>query len=175
VRRLPEQDVTSLHAVPITTAPRVLLDLAPRLAATDLARACHQAWVRHGTGRDDVEACIARNPGKHGIAKLRRALAADVTLSRLEDLFLAVCREHGLPLPRTNIDQHGDTVDCHWPDLGLTIELLSYRYHATRHAFELDIARRRRSNHLAYTYGDVTERATQTAAEIAQRMAALAA
>jgi hypothetical protein len=116
-----------------------------------------QAWVRHGTAPPDIAACIARNPGKHGIAKLRRALAADVTLSGLEDAFLDLLGKHDLPLPRTNVDHHDDRVDCHWPDRDVTVELLSYRYHATRHAFEADVARRRRSDHHAYTYGDVVE------------------
>ena len=114
--------------------------------------------MRHRTTPEQVEACIARNPHKPGAAKLRRALGSDVTLSILEDAFLELLTVHDLPLPRTNIDLEQDKVDCHWPQLDLTIELVSYRYHATRHAFETDVARRRRSNHLAYTYGDVVAR-----------------
>ena len=38
--------------------------------------------------------------------------------------------------------------------------------HATRQAFEEDVARRRRSGHIAYTYGDVTERGASTAADL---------
>jgi len=170
VRRLPVQDVAKLDGIPILTAPRVLLDLAPLLPPAKLARACHQAWVHHGTTLRDIEACIARNPGKPGIAKLRRALAADVTLSDLEDAFLVLLRKHSLPLPRTNVDHRGDRVDCHWPDRDLTVELLSFRYHATRHAFEADVARRRRSHHLAYTYGDIFERPGQTLAELEPRL-----
>jgi len=105
-----------------------------------------------------------------GIEKLRRALSSDVTLSKLESGFVALLRTHGLPLPRTNIDHHGDKVDCHWPDRDLTIELLSTTFHASRHAFEQDVARRRRSNHLAYTYGDVFERAAQTIADLRLRL-----
>jgi hypothetical protein len=60
----------------------------------------------------------------------------------------------------------GDKVDCHWPQLGLTVELLSFRYHASRRAFEADVARRRRSSHLAFSYGDIFERGEQTAAEL---------
>jgi hypothetical protein len=85
-------------------------------------------------------------PDEEGARKLRRALGAEVTLSALEDGFLDLLDAHGLPRPRTNIDRHGDRVDCHWPDRDLTVELLSYRYHATRHAFEQDVARRRRSS-----------------------------
>ena len=83
--------------------PRILLDLSPRLQPPRLARACHEAWVHHGTTPRHVEACIARNPTKKGAAKLRRALGADVILSVLEEEFVRLLREHGLPLPRTNI------------------------------------------------------------------------
>lgn len=160
-------DVSKYQGIPITTVPRTLLDIAPKLTPEQLTRACHEAWVHHRTGPEHVEACIARNPHKPGAAKLRRAQTADVTLSDLESRFVALLRAHHLPKPRTNIDLAGDKVDCHWPDRNLTIELHSYRYHATRHAFEQDLARRRRSNHLAFSYGDVVERAAQTVAEVA--------
>ena len=48
----------------------------------------------------------------------------------------------------------------------LTVELVSYGFHASRRAFEADVARRRRSNHLAYSYGDVVERSGRTAGEL---------
>jgi hypothetical protein len=114
-----------------------------------------------------VQACIARNRTKNGASKLLRALGADVTLSALEDGFLELLDAHSLPRPRTNIAHDGDKVDCHWPQHDLTVELLSYRFHASRRSFEADVARRRRSTHLAFTYGDVIERGEQTAAELA--------
>jgi hypothetical protein len=159
-------DASTLDGIPITTVPRVLLDLAPTTAPEQLARLCHEGWIHHGTTPDYLEACIARNRYKPGAKKLRRAMTADVTLSALENQFLRLLKNHNLPLPRTNIDHAGDKVDCHWPDHNLTIELLSYRFHSSRQAFETDVARRRRSNHIAYTYGDVYERPTQTAAEV---------
>jgi hypothetical protein len=164
---LPARDVCEVDAIAVTIVPRTLLDLAPLLEPAALARACHQAWVRHRTALPLVEACIARNPRRQGAAKLRRALGADVTLSVLEDAFLRLLRKHRLPRPRTNIDHNGDKVDCHWPQLGVTIELVSYRYHGSRVAFEEDVARRRRSQHIAFSYGDVQERPTRTAAEVA--------
>ena len=113
------------------------------------------------------------DPGLVASAReLRRAMGADITLSMLEDGFLALLDADGLPRPRTNIDRRGDKVDCHWPQLDLTVELVTYRFHATRRAFETDVARRRRSSHLAYTYGDVFERGPTTAAELAVRLAA---
>lgn len=171
VARLDPLDATSLHRIPIATIPRVLMDLAPRLSPPELARLCHEAWIQRTTP-SHVEACIARNPRKPGIPRLRRALGADVTLSELEDGFVDLLDKHGLPTPRTNIDRAGDKVDCHWPEHDLTVELLSYRFHASRHAFEADVARRRRSNHVAFTYGDVFERAAQTVADLARALGA---
>jgi hypothetical protein len=171
VRVLPVLDTSELDRIRIATVPRILLDIAPRTAPKLLTRACHRAWVQHETGLPEIEACIARNPHKPGIAKLRRAAGADVTLSDLEDAFLTLLRDHGLPRPRTNIDHGGDKVDCHWPELGLTVELLSFRYHGTRAAFEADVACRRRSDHVAYSYGDVVEHGAETVRDLVQRMA----
>ena len=164
--RLDPLDVAVHDDIPVTIVPRILVDLAPSTSPEELARACHEAWVRHRTTPWMIEACIARNPRKHGIRKLRAALGGDVVLSELENAFLKLLKRHGLPLPRTNVDRHGDKVDCHWPALGLTIELVSFRFHATREGFERDVARRRRSNHVAYSYGDVFERAAATIADL---------
>ncbi|HEX4344086.1 MAG TPA: type IV toxin-antitoxin system AbiEi family antitoxin domain-containing protein [Solirubrobacteraceae bacterium] len=168
-------DLATFDDIPVTIVPRILLDIAPTTEPTQLTRACHEAWVRHGTTPRHVEACIARNPTKPGARRLRTALGREVTLSELEDGFLALLREHALPAPQTNVSRHGDKVDCHWPQLDLTIELHSFRYHATRAAFETDLARRRRSRHLAFSYGDVFERPADTIAEILRAMRAAAA
>lgn len=159
-----------IDAIAITIVPLTLIDLAPSTAPDDLARMCHEAWVRHRTRPAHIERCIARNPRKPGIGRLRVALGTDVLLSDLERGFVTLLRRHGLPLPRTNIDRAGDKVDCHWPALDLTIELLSYRFHASRQAFERDVARRRRSSHVAYTYGDVFERGAATIADLRPRL-----
>jgi hypothetical protein len=167
VRELHVLDTSEYLGIPVTTVPRTLLDLAPGLSLAELTRAIHEAWVRHETTADHILACIERNPRKHGVRQLLTALGSDVTLSVLEDGFLALLREHRLPLPRTNVDQGGDKVDCYWPAFDLTVELVSYRFHGSRRAFEADVARRRRSSHLAFSYGDVFERAAATARELA--------
>jgi hypothetical protein len=168
VRVLHILDTCLLGGIRVTTAPRILLDIAPTTSPADLTRACNDAWIHQRTRPEYVKACIARNPHKPGARRLLLALGSDVTLSMLEDGFLALLRCHALALPRTNIDYAGDKVDCHWPQLGLTVELLSYRFHGSRQAFEADVARRRRSNHMAFTYGDVFERGEQTVVELAR-------
>ena len=94
-----------------------------------------------------------------------------MTLSALERRFLALLREHRLPLPRTNRPRAARRVDCRWPDLRLTVELDSYRFHHSRHAWEQDRrrereARARGDEFRRYTYGDVFEEPAATMAEL---------
>ena len=138
------------RGIPVTTPAETLVDLAAVLNADALARACHEAGVRHHTTPKQVEALLARRPNTRGAAKLRAVLRGDakVTLSKLESAFLALIANERLPLPDTNRPAGGRRLDCRWPKLKLTVELDSYRYHNSRHAWEQD----RR-----YTYGDVLE------------------
>ena len=86
-----------------------------------------------------------------------------VTLSKLERRFLELLREAGLVFRETNRPAGGRRVDCRWPEQRLTVELDSYRYHHSRHAWEQDRrrereARARGDEFRRYTYGDVFER-----------------
>jgi hypothetical protein len=90
------------RGVPVTSVAETLVDLAAVLNAEELARACHEAGVRHHTTLRQVEAVLARRPTTRGAAKLRRVLRGDVnvTLSTLERAFLALLRNEGLPYRR---------------------------------------------------------------------------
>jgi very-short-patch-repair endonuclease len=157
-------DAFAWRGIPVTTVARTLVDLAAELALDDLARACHEAEIRHGTRPAAVEAVLARQPRSRGAKKLREILRGDVhvTLSRLEARFLALLREAGLVLPQTNRPAGGRRVDCRWPGHRLTVELDGYRYHHSRHAWEQDRrrereARARGDEFRRYTNGDVFE------------------
>jgi hypothetical protein len=121
------------------------VDLAAVLSVDDLARACHEAGVRYETTPRQVEAVPARRPNTKGAGKVREVLRGDVhvTLSKLERRFLERLREAGLPLPQTNRPAGGRRIDCRWPEHRLTVELDGYRYHNSRHAWELDRHRER--------------------------------
>ena len=155
-------DAAVWRGVPVATVATVLVDLAAVLGVDALARACHEASVLHGTTPADVEAALALRPRSKGASKLRRIVCGDVhvTLSALERRFLARLREAGLERPQTNRPAGGRRVDCRWPELKVTVELDSYRYHSSRHAWEQD-RRREREAHARgdafrrYTYGDV--------------------
>ena len=146
------------RGIPITTPARTLVDLAAALDADALARAAHEADVRYKTTPAEVQAVLRRRPRAKGATKLHRILRGEtkVTLSRLEKRFLALLHEHGLPLPVTNRPAAGRFVDCRWPEHELTVELDSYRFHNSRHAWEQD----RRREREAYARGDLFRRYT---------------
>jgi hypothetical protein len=168
-RRARSVQATTHRGIPITTVPRTLTDLASHLPLDALARACHEAGVRYGTTPQQVEAVT----GRRGAKKLRAILNGNVqvTLSELERAFQRRLKETGLPLPQTNKRAQGRRVDCRWPDRRLTVELDSYRYHHSRHAWDEDRrrereARARGDEFRRYTYGDVVERPRLMLAEL---------
>jgi hypothetical protein len=158
------RDRWSHNGIPCTTIARTLVSLAESFPEEELARACHQATVLYRTQPEDVEAVLARHPNAQGATILRRILRGDTktTLSKLERRFLQLLRANGLELPETNKEHQGRYIDCRWPARHLTVELDSYRYHATRHAWEQDRqrereARRRGDDFRRFTSGDVFE------------------
>jgi len=164
---------TTWLGIPVTTVPRTLLDLAGTLSTDDLARACHEAGIRHGTTPAQVEVVMALRPRSPGAPMLRRVLNGDreVTLSRLEAAFEARLIDAGLPLPVANRPAGGRLVDCRWPEHRLTVEVDGYRYHRSRHAWERDRLREREAcargdEFRRYTYGDVLEHPERMMAEL---------
>ena len=163
-RRLPTSETARVSAIAVTTVARTLVDLAAELNEQALARACHEAGVRYRTMPRQVEAVLRRHPSTPGAAKLRRVMSGEVnvTLSKLESSFIALLRKENLPLPRTNTRAGAHRVDCRWPKHRLTVELDSYRFHNSRHAWEQDRRREReapaRGDELRrYGWSDVVE------------------
>ena len=119
VRRaaLPADERWTHHGIPVTTPARTLLDLAAILKPEELERAINEA---------------------------------DITREQLEHRFLAFLDANDIERPRTNqpIRLHDGTwieADCHWPAANLIVELDGGAAHHTRHAFERDRARDRRT------------------------------
>ena len=151
------------RGIPVTTAARTLLDLAGAMSLDDLARVAHEAQVRRMVDANAIAETMARRPNSKGTWKLHEVFMGEarVTLSVLEDAFLELIASIRRPRPRTNRPVAGRHVDCHWPEHRLVVELDSYRYHHSRHAWEQDRRRERearaRGNEFRrYTYGDVT-------------------
>jgi hypothetical protein len=179
--RLPADETCTHDRIPVTTPARTLFDLAALLNAHDLERAFNEAERRRLTSPTSLDALVARYPGRRGTPAIKKLLAtqsvgANVTKEELEHRFVAFLDDHGIPRPRTNGDLalHDGTwikPDCHWPHANLIVELDGGASHHTRHAFERDRARDRKtvvSGHrvVRITWRQLHEDPTTLAAEL---------
>ena len=146
VRRLAEEDRINYDGIPVTSVHRTLLDYAEVARRQQLRLAIEAADRRELFDLRAMDACLARNPGRHGQKPLKATLAelrgpAPWTRSELERRFLALIREAGLPEPQVNVLVAGELVDCFWPEHGVVVELDSWEFHKGRVQFENDRAR----------------------------------
>jgi len=135
---LVEEDRTVESGIPVTTPGRTITDLADVLDRRALERAIDQAAYL----QLDC-AGVAVVPGRVGSGLLRRVLGehrpgSTVTRSRLEDMFLGMCRRRGLPAPEVNVYVEGHLADFVWRRKRLVVETDGRQAHARRAAFERD-------------------------------------
>lgn len=167
-----------VNGIPVTSVARSLADIAGRLDDYHLGKAVHDAQGRYRTTAEHVERALQRRPTSPGAGRLRRTIRGDthVSLSALERRFLQHLRAAGLPLPdHTNQKTGRPYVDCRWIEQRLTVELDSYRFHNTRHAFEQDRHREREAyargdDHRRYTWRDVYEDPRAMLSELRDRL-----
>jgi very-short-patch-repair endonuclease len=150
LRELVPCERTRRHAIPVTSVPRTLFDLAAVATTRQLQRATNEAERGGWLNRRAVEELCVRHRGRKGIKEFQAVTAAVCpsthrTRSDLEVDFLALCVRHRLPAPEVNARIEGFEVDMHWPGTRLIVELDGYEYHRTGAAFEAD---RRRDAHL---------------------------
>jgi very-short-patch-repair endonuclease len=165
---LPEDEVTSLDGLPITTPPRTLLDLAASgLRGRPLEAALDRAEQLRLVDFAELRRLLARYPRRPGTRSLRAQLERyrgpiDVR-SELERLIHELCEVHSLPRPQVNTVVEGKVRDFHWPDCRLVVEADSYAWHRSPSALnddrerdvELTLAGYRV---LRFTYEQVTRR-----------------
>jgi very-short-patch-repair endonuclease len=142
-RRIPPDERTTHHGIPITSVPRTLLDLAAILDERQLERAINEAEIKRHWDELSLHDLLHRYPGRRGTRNVRAALqkrkaGATATKSDLEELFIAFADRVGLPRPETNVYVEGIEVDCVWRAHRVIIEVDSWEIHRTRAAFERD-------------------------------------
>jgi very-short-patch-repair endonuclease len=142
-RNLHRDDRTIIDAIPVTSLPRTLLDLAEVCDPQRLRSLIEEADRRQILDAAAIERLVARSPGRHGLKPLTAAIQdaapdAPWLASDLERAFRELLRAHDLPLPQTNVLVEGMLVDCVWPKHRLIAELDGAPYHRTRQAFETD-------------------------------------
>jgi predicted transcriptional regulator of viral defense system len=95
-------DVTTRHGIPCTSVARTLLDLADVVPRRQLERAVEQAEMLRVFDLGELHEVLARANGRRGAVVLRDVLGElddepGLTASDLEDRFLELCRQAGLP------------------------------------------------------------------------------
>jgi very-short-patch-repair endonuclease/predicted transcriptional regulator of viral defense system len=132
-----------VDGIPVTSLARTIIDHASTAGVQRTRQALEQI-ERMGLliGRE-LDELLGRNAGHRGAKTLRCALAelagpAPWTQSQLEDRFLALVREAGLPEPEMNVVVEGELVDAFWRDARLIVEVDGYEFHKSRSRFEAD-------------------------------------
>jgi predicted transcriptional regulator of viral defense system/very-short-patch-repair endonuclease len=158
---LPDDETTIVDAIPVTTVPRTIFDLAATSPIDQVESMLREAEYRRLYDRLSLVDLLERYPRRRGGPSVRAALQRIERLppgrpkSPLEERFLSFLRQHGLPRPRLNdwiaVGSKRFQVDCHWPGTGQLVELDSWEAHGTRSAFRRDRGRDRTLNVAGYT------------------------
>jgi Protein of unknown function (DUF559) len=143
-------DRDEIRAIPVTSLPRTIIDLATCVPESALEYAIHTAERRRKLTPADLRQALARLRGVNGTAAIARIVGRpghDLdarTRSRWELRFLEICRTHRIPMPRVNewipldIAAGGLEVDFSWPDHRLAVEVDEEAGHSTIRARKND-------------------------------------
>jgi hypothetical protein len=190
-RDLVAADIESRARIPMTTAARTLLDIAPLVDETRLEAALDHAerrgiiWRPHLRWRLEE---LARQ-GRPGVRAVRQLL--DRTEGRplgdtwLEQEGLRLIAHAGLPVPRCQVKLRSAgggiaRVDLFWDEVRLVVELDGHGTHATRRDRQAGAERAARLGLdgwrvVPFTYEDVTERPNYVVAMIRAYLSVTAA
>jgi very-short-patch-repair endonuclease len=139
VAKLPQQDVTTVRGMRVTSVARTICDLAATESLAEVERAFQEALYRRVVTLRALAAVLAREPTRRG-APVIRTLIRDprLTRSERERLILKLIEQAQLPRPVTNVRLEGHLVDVFWPDQRLVLEFDGWGAHGHRPAFEKD-------------------------------------
>jgi very-short-patch-repair endonuclease len=145
--RLPRDEVTVRHGIPVTTVARTLLDLADVLERQALKRVITEAEYTHQLDLTAINAAVENNPGRRCV-RLMEAVSGrrHRTRSVLEQRFLGLLERHRVEEPETGVWISGYETDFLWRAAGLVVETDGVAAHSTREAVKRD---RRRDRALA--------------------------
>jgi hypothetical protein len=145
------EDVAIKDGIPVTTVARTLVDLGAVVGRRQLEQAVEQAEVLRLFDRKAIDDALARAGAKHGRARLSSLLTdlsptSTLTRTGLEEAFLAISRDAGLPDPEVNApmtlpDGTPVRIDFLWRDRRLAVETDGGPYHRTPQSRERDTKR----------------------------------
>lgn len=130
-----EAESTVLLGIPITTAARTLIDIAPGLTDRAVGRAFREAVRVKALTTRDLVATLGRHRGRRGtrvlwhLAERYSGLPYRRTRSNAEARALEILHDAGVELPAVNIRVAGEEADLLWPARRLIIELDGPQFH----------------------------------------------
>jgi Protein of unknown function (DUF559). len=128
-------ETTEKDGIPITTAARTLMDLFPHLGARQQERAFREAVRLKTTTIAEIEATLARHPGRRGTASLAALCRRYATIpyartrSDAEGKALERILDKGHELPAVNVKINGVEADLVDHDQRLIIEIDGPQFH----------------------------------------------
>jgi len=164
---LPDDEREVVDGIPVTAAPRAILDLAGEKGEAAAEAALRESEYLRIYGRVSLPVLIERyprHPGAPIVAACLERLEDDPEgrlRSPLEELFLPFLDAHRIPRPRLNVwlavGEDRYQVDCFWPDARLIAELDGFKSHGTKRAFRKDRERDRRLGAAGYRIVRITK------------------
>lgn len=126
---------TELRGIPITSVPRTVVDLAPRISERALARTVREVVRLQLATVDELADAVGRHRGRRGSRRLALALARYTGLpierarSGAEVRALEVLRDAGRPAPRLNERIVGEEADLSWAAARVIVEIDGGPFH----------------------------------------------
>ena len=162
---LPDDEITVVDGIPVTTVNRTLMDLAARSTLQQLERAFAERDIQGLHDPVAIEKLLRRHPGRRGNKRLRaiesrRRVGDGVTKRELEAKWVEFVEEAGYESVELNarVEAGGQwwEVDSVWRARKLIVELDSRKYHGHDIAFQGD----RRRDRILLTAGYRSVRVT---------------
>jgi predicted transcriptional regulator of viral defense system len=142
VKTLADRDCGTLEGIPVTTAPRTLIDLAEVASSRELSRAVDRAKRLGRLDLHSLDRVLARRNRTIGAKRLRQVLALYrkpvFDRARSELLFLDALEMEGVSLPKLNCWVEKWEIDAYWETERFAVEVDGWETHGTREAFEND-------------------------------------
>lgn len=146
-----DDEVQTLHGLPVTTLPRTAFDLARRGSIRQaVARLDALANAAHWSRKDDVLDLLPRHPRLSGVPRVPEVLdLMDAGAQSPRETWLRLLLiEAGFPRPRTQIPLYGPGegrpryyLDMGWEDMMLAVEYDGEHHRTSRDTYTNDIIR----------------------------------
>jgi hypothetical protein len=138
-----EPDVKIRDGLPVSSFPRMLIELAFQETSRELERLITWGIRKRFLDLEELRDALTRCGRTRGVGKLRAACAAYLPThdrkSELERDFDRFLKEHPeIPPPQRNIYIQGWEIDCYWPQFQLAVELDGRPYHIAVQDMEKD-------------------------------------